>query len=113
MSNCIFCKIIDGEIPSAKVYEDELIYIFKDIEPQAKVHLLAIPKKHITSLDELTAEDEQAIGHIFSTVAKLSEEFGITEGYRVISNCKDHGGQTVGHVHFHVLGGEKLPMNII
>ena len=111
--DCLFCKIVNGEIPSKKIYEDDSIYIFEDIQPQAKHHFLAIPKKHIGSAAEVGAEDEETIGHIFSTVAKLAEELGIEGGFRIITNAREHGGQTVGHLHFHILGGEQLPMNII
>ena len=110
MENCIFCKIAAGEIPSQKVYEDENMIAFKDINPQAKVHFLVVPKKHITSAAALTEEDGALLGHIFAVIAKLAAEQGLNNGYRVISNVGEDAGQTVKHLHFHVLGGEKLPV---
>ncbi|MFD3157587.1 histidine triad nucleotide-binding protein [Haloimpatiens sp. FM7330] len=109
MNDCIFCKIIKGEIPSNKVYEDDKILVFKDIEPQAPVHILIIPKKHITSLNELSKDDAQIIAHVFMKVQELARELGVSEnGYRVVTNCGVDGGQTVEHVHFHMLAGRNL-----
>ena len=107
--DCLFCKIIKGEIPSSKVYEDELIYAFRDIEPQAPVHILIIPKQHIASANELNEENSAIVGHIFSVAAKIAKSEGIAEGgYRIVNNCGADGGQTVGHLHFHMLGGRSL-----
>lgn len=109
MDNCVFCKIVKGEIPSNKVYEDDKILSFKDLNPEAPVHVLIIPKKHISSLSEVNDEDAEIIAHIFKTVPKLVKELGIDEGgYRIISNCGEDGGQSVPHVHFHLLGGRSL-----
>lgn len=107
--DCLFCKIIKGEIPSAKVYEDDKVYAFRDIEPQAPVHILIIPKEHIASANELTEENASIVGHIFAVAAKIAKEEGIAEGgYRIVNNCGQDGGQTVGHLHFHMLGGRSL-----
>ena len=107
--NCLFCKIIKGEIPSAKVYEDDKVYAFRDIEPQAPVHILIIPKAHIASANELTEENASIVGHIFAVAAKITKEEGIAEGgYRIVNNCGEDGGQTVKHLHFHMLGGRSL-----
>ena len=107
--DCLFCKIIKGEIPSSKVYEDELIYAFRDIEPQAPVHILIIPKVHIASANELNEENSAIVGHIFNVAAKIAKSEGIAEGgYRIVNNCGADGGQTVGHLHFHMLGGRSL-----
>lgn len=108
MSDCLFCKIIEGEIPSKKVYEDDLVYAFDDIDPKAPVHFLIVPKKHIMNADELKEEDKDLIGHIFLTAKKICKEKGLERGYRVVNNCKEDGGQTVDHLHFHVLGGRSL-----
>lgn len=107
--DCLFCKIIKGEIPSAKVYEDNKVYAFRDIEPQAPVHILIIPKEHIASANELTEENASIVGHIFAVAAKIAKEEGIAEGgYRIVNNCGEDGGQTVKHLHFHMLGGRSL-----
>ncbi len=107
--DCLFCKIIKGEIPSAKVYEDDKVYAFRDIEPQAPVHILIIPKAHIASANELTEENASIVGHIFAVAAKIAKEEGIDEGgYRIVNNCGEDGGQTVKHLHFHMLGGRSL-----
>ena len=108
MDNCIFCKIINKEIPSDIVYEDDKILAFKDLNPQAPVHLLFIPKKHIKSIDQLEEEDIELIGHIYYTISRLSEELGLEKGYRVVVNTGQDGGQTVGHLHFHLLAGRSL-----
>ena len=113
MSDCIFCKIINKEIPSTIVYEDEKIIAFKDINPVAPVHVLVIPKKHITSLIELEYEDKNIIGDIYLVINKIAKELGIAEkGFRVIVNCGEDGGQEVKHLHFHLIGGEKLGTKI-
>lgn len=109
MEDCIFCKIIKGEIPSEKVYEDNQVISFKDINPEAPFHVLIIPKKHISTINELTENDEQLIGHVYTAAAKIAKQFNIDEsGYRIVSNCGKDGGQTVGHVHFHFLAGRTL-----
>ena len=107
--NCLFCSIIKGDIPSAKVYEDDTVYAFKDINPMAPVHVLIVPKTHIASVNDVNEENSAVISHIFEVAAKLAKELGIAEnGYRVISNCGADAGQTVSHLHFHLLGGKKL-----
>lgn len=107
--DCLFCKIIKGEIHSSKVYEDELVFAFRDIEPQAPVHILIIPKVHIASANELNEENSAIVGHIFNVAAKIAKSEGIAEGgYRIVNNCGADGGQTVGHLHFHMLGGRSL-----
>ena len=108
MSDCLFCKIIVGEIPSKKVYEDESCYAFYDIDPQAPVHFLVVPKKHIPSPAAVTEEDAALVGHIYAVIAKIAGELGLDNGYRVVANCGADGGQTVGHLHFHVLAGRTL-----
>lgn len=109
MSDCIFCKIINKEIPSKIVYEDDDILAFEDINPLAKVHILLIPKKHIETAADLQEEDATLIGKIYLTAKKIAEEKGMSEdGYRIVNNCKAFGGQEVYHIHFHLLGGEKL-----
>ena len=106
--DCLFCKIIAGEIPSEKIYEDEIMYAFKDIDPQAPVHFLLIPKKHIKSADDLTEEDVELIGRMFLTAGELARDLGCENGYRIVNNCKEDGGQAVDHLHFHVLGKRSL-----
>lgn len=106
--DCLFCKIIAGEIPSKKVYEDDLIYAFEDINPEAPVHFLIVPKKHIKNAEELSEKDKDLIGHVFLTAAKILKEKGVTNGFRIVNNCKEDGGQTVDHLHFHVLAGRSL-----
>ena len=107
--DCLFCKIINGDIPSQKVYEDEKVYAFRDIEPQAPVHILIIPKEHIASANELKEENASVAGHIFAVAAKIAKDEGIADGgYRIVNNCGQDGGQTVGHLHFHMLGGRSL-----
>lgn len=107
--DCIFCKIIKGEIPSAKVYEDETVYAFRDINPMAPVHVLIVPKVHISSINEVNEENSAVIAHIYEVAAKLAKELGVAEsGYRLVSNCGADAGQTVFHLHFHLLGGKKL-----
>lgn len=106
--SCIFCKIVAGEIPSKKVYEDDEILAFNDVSPAAPVHVLIIPKQHIASAAEITDENAPLIGHIFTTIAKLAKELELAEGFRVVTNCGENGGQTVSHLHFHLIGGRKL-----
>ena len=108
MENCLFCKIIAGEIPSTKVYEDETILAFRDINPMAPTHILVIPKTHIPSVDGITAENSGVVAHIFETIPQIAAAEGLTGGYRVVSNCGPDAGQTVHHLHFHILGGREL-----
>ncbi len=109
MENCLFCKIIKGEIPCNKVYEDEEILAFHDINPAAPIHILVIPKKHITSLAHLEKEDEAIVGRIYGVINQIAEEQSFKQdGYRVIVNCGKNGGQEVMHLHFHILGGKPL-----
>ena len=108
MSDCLFCKIVAGDIPSTKVYEDETVYAFRDIAPQAPTHILVIPKTHIPSVDGITAENSGVVAHIFETIPQIAAEEGLTGGYRVVSNCGPDAGQTVHHLHFHILGGREL-----
>ena len=113
MENCIFCKIINREVPSEIVYEDDEIIAFRDIHPCAPVHVLVIPKKHISSLVELQEEDEKVIGRIYTVINKIAEKENILEkGYRVIINCGEDGCQDIKHIHFHLLGGKKLGTKI-
>ncbi|MBQ2766555.1 MAG: histidine triad nucleotide-binding protein [Clostridia bacterium] len=107
--DCLFCKIIGGEIPSAKVYEDELVYAFRDINPQAPVHVLVVPKQHIASADEVTVDNSAAVAAIFTAIPKIAAAEGLGNGYRVITNIGEDGCQSVKHMHFHILGGKKLP----
>lgn len=110
--DCLFCKIIAGEIPSSKVYEDEYVYAFKDINPEAPCHILVIPKKHITSMDEITPENSEYVAKIFEKIPEIAKAGGASNGYRVISNCGPDAGQTVFHLHFHVIGGTELPVHV-
>ena len=111
--DCIFCAIIKGDIPSKKVYEDDLCFAFLDIAPQAPVHCLVIPKEHIPSADSVNEENSAAIAAIFTAIPKIAAQLGLANGYRVITNIGEDGAQTVKHLHFHILGGKKLPENII
>ncbi|MCH5304446.1 MAG: histidine triad nucleotide-binding protein [Ruminococcus sp.] len=108
MSDCIFCKIVDGSIPSKKVYEDDKMVAFYDLEPQAPVHIVMIPKTHIASANELDEHNSPAVAHIFSKVPEIAKSLGLNGGYRVVNNCGADAGQTVFHIHFHLLGGETL-----
>ena len=108
MSACLFCKIIAGEIPSTKVYEDETVLAFRDIAPQAPTHILVIPKAHIPSVDGITAENAGVVAHIFTVIPAIARAEGLEGGYRVVSNCGADAGQTVHHLHFHILGGKVL-----
>ena len=110
MNDCIFCKIRDGIIPSPKLYEDDEVFVIRDIEPKAKCHYLMIPKKHFKLLSDMSVEDEAMLGRAFKKIADLAPSLGLSNGYRIIINQGDDGGQTVFHLHIHVLGGEKLPM---
>lgn len=109
MSDCIFCKIVAGEIPSSKVYEDELIFVFKDINPKAEVHLLVIPKQHIARLDQLTEQHTALIAHMMLKLPELAQSQGLDDGFRTIINTGPGGGQEVDHLHIHLLGGKGLP----
>lgn len=106
--DCLFCKIINGDIPSSKVYEDDTVLAFRDIEPQAPVHILIIPKQHIKSAAEITSENSSVVAHIFEVAAKIAESEGLTDGYRIVNNCGDSAGQTVKHLHFHLMGGREF-----
>lgn len=109
MSDCLFCKIIAGEIPSRKVYEDDLCYAFHDIDPQAPTHFLVVPKEHIQSVSAVTEENAAVVGHIFAVIAQLADELGFAgPGYRVVSNIGKAGQQSVPHLHFHVLAGRDM-----
>ena len=108
MSDCIFCKIANGEIPSNTVYEDDQIICFHDADPQAPVHVLIIPKKHIPSLDEVKEEDKELLGTIMLKVQDLAKDLGLDNGYRLVNNCGEDGFQTVKHLHFHVLSGRDM-----
>ena len=108
MDDCIFCKIIKGDIPSKKVYEDDLCFAFYDINPLAPMHFLVVPKLHLASAAEVTEENAALVGHIYAVIAKLAAKLGIAEGFRVVTNCGADAGQTVHHLHFHVLGGKTL-----
>lgn len=113
MDECIFCKIIKGEIPSKKLYEDDKIIAFYDIKPEAPIHFLVVPKEHIESVNALNEENSDVIAHIFKIINKLVKEEKIADsGYRIINNCGKDGGQTVKHLHFHVLGGKTLPIKL-
>ena len=104
--DCIFCKIANGEIPSKKVYEDESVVAFYDLDPQAPTHILVIPKEHIASAAEITPENSAVVAHIFEVIAKLSKELDMKDGFRVVSNCGESAGQSVKHLHFHVMSGK-------
>ena len=110
--DCIFCKIIAGDIPSTKVYEDEKILAFRDIAPQAPTHILVIPKAHIGSVAEITPENSSVVAHIFEMIPQIAQLEGLEKGYRVVSNCGAHAGQTVHHLHFHILGGRQLSLEM-
>lgn len=106
--DCLFCSIIAGDIPSTKVYEDDQILAFRDIAPQAPVHILIIPKQHIAGAHEITAENSGVIAHIFAVAAELARKEGLEEGYRILTNVGKHGAQSVQHLHFHLIGGRQL-----
>jgi len=109
MSDCLFCKIIDGDIPSDKVYEDKHVYAFRDINPVAPLHVLIIPRQHISMINDVTENDAETMGRLFVAAAKIAKELGITEdGYRTVMNCGEAAGQTVFHVHLHLLAGREL-----
>ena len=108
MEDCLFCNIIAGKIPSEKVYEDDLCYAFRDISPLAPTHFLVVPKAHLASAAEVTEENAAVVGHIFAVIAKLAKDMGFADGFRVVTNCGELAGQTVHHLHFHVLSGQQL-----
>ena len=112
MSNCLFCKIIAGDIPSNRVYEDELVYAFRDINPQAPTHILVVPKTHIADLNGIDAQNSAVVAHIFSVIPQIAQAEGLVDGYRVVSNCGKDAGQTVQHLHFHILGGKPLTLEM-
>lgn len=105
---CIFCKIVKGEIPSNKVYEDDKILAFKDLEPQAPVHILIIPKEHIASANDLNEKNFNIVGHIFLIAKNIAQAHNLHSGYRIVNNCGVDGGQSVNHLHFHLLGGRSM-----
>ncbi len=109
MENCIFCKIANGEIPTSLVYEDDLVAAFNDLEPQAPVHILIVPKEHISSALELTSSNSSVVAHIFEVAGKIARDMGFDKtGFRLVNNCGEDGGQTVQHLHFHLLAGRNL-----
>ncbi len=108
MDNCIFCKIINGGIPSSKVYEDETVYAFRDINPQAPFHVLVVPKKHVASIAEIGSMEDSEVAACLRAVAKIAADASLTGGYRVISNCGPDACQSVPHLHFHILGGRQM-----
>lgn len=110
--DCLFCKIIGGDIPSTKVYEDDAVYAFRDIAPQAPVHILVVPKTHMASVDQVTAENSTLVARIFEVIPQIAAAEGLKNGYRVVSNCGPDAGQTVGHLHFHILGGRELSLEM-
>ena len=112
MSDCLFCKIIAGSIPSTKVYEDETVFAFRDIAPQAPTHILVIPKQHMASVNDVTAENSAVVAHIFEVIPQIAKAEGLEGGYRVVSNCGADAGQTVQHLHFHILGGKALSLEM-
>ncbi len=110
--DCLFCKIVAGEIPSTKVYEDETVLAFRDISPMAPTHILVIPKTHIPSVDGINGENSQVVAHIFEVIPQIAAAEKLTGGYRVVSNCGPDAGQTVHHLHFHILGGRELTLEM-
>ena len=112
MENCLFCKIAAGIIPSTKVNEDDLVLAFRDIAPMAPTHILVIPKTHIPSVDGITPENSALVARIFEVIPQIAKAENLEKGYRVISNCGEHAGQSVPHLHFHILGGRQLPLEL-
>ena len=110
--DCLFCKIVAGQIPSTKVYEDEKVLAFRDIAPQAPTHILVIPKDHIASVAEITTDNSPVVAHIFQVIPQIAKAEGLDNGYRVVSNCGADAGQTVHHLHFHILGGKTLSLEM-
>ena len=111
--DCIFCKIVKGDIHSNKVYEDDTVLAFHDIAPQMPVHVIVIPKTHIASAAEVNEDNSAVIGHIFEVIPKIAKELGLDNGFRIINNCGKDGGQTVNHIHFHILSGDNLSEKLI
>ena len=111
--DCIFCVIIKGNIPSTKVYEDEYVTAFNDLNPQMPVHVLIVPKKHIASANDIAQEDAELVGRVFLAAQKIAKDLGLENGYRIINNCGEDAGQTVKHLHFHMLGGKTMGEKII
>lgn len=109
MGNCLFCRIAAGEIPARVVYQDDAVFAFHDINPQAPVHVLIIPRLHIGGADEVTADNSAAVASVFAAIPRIAATLGLSNGYRVITNCGEDGCQSVRHLHFHLLGGKKLP----
>ena len=112
MTDCLFCKIVAGDLPSTKVYEDETVLAFRDIAPMAPTHILVIPKAHIPSVAGVTAENSAVVAHIFEVIPQIAQAEGLTGGFRVVSNCGPDAGQTVNHLHFHILGGRELTLEM-
>lgn len=110
--DCLFCKIIAGEIPSTKVYEDDTVFAFRDIAPQAPTHILVVPKAHIADCSGVTAANSAVVAHIFEVIPAIARAEGLSGGYRVVSNCGADAGQTVQHLHFHILGGKQLALEM-
>ncbi len=111
--DCVFCEIIKGNIPSSKVYEDEFVTAFNDLNPQMPVHVLIVPKKHIASANDLVTEDAELVGRVFLAAKEIAKKLGLDGGYRIINNCGEDAGQTVKHLHFHMLGGKSMGEKII
>ena len=112
MENCLFCNIIAGKIPSTRVYEDETVLAFRDIAPQAPTHVLVVPKTHIEDCNGISAENSAVVAHIFEVIPAIAKAEGLENGYRVVSNCGADAGQTVQHLHFHILGGRPLTLEM-
>ncbi len=112
MADCVFCKIINNEIPSTRVYEDERVIAIRDLSPQAPEHILFIPKEHIACADEINETNCDIVAHIFTIIPQIAKELGLKNGYRIVNNCGEDGGQTVKHLHFHLLGGKKLDVTM-
>ena len=112
MSDCIFCKIIAGELPSKKVYEDDEILMFHDIKPAAPVHIICVPKIHMDSLNDVNCENIGYVSRILEKIPEIAKSFDVGNGYRVVTNIGKHGGQSVKHLHFHILGGKKLSLKL-
>ena len=110
--NCLFCKIVAGEIPSTKVYEDDLVFAFRDIAPQAPTHILVIPKVHMDGCNAVSGENSAVVARIFEVIPQIAKAEGLVNGYRVVSNCGPDAGQTVPHLHFHILGGKELALEM-
>ena len=110
--NCLFCSIIEGSIPSTKVYEDEQVFAFRDINPQAPTHILVVPKVHMADMNDVTGQNSGVVAHIFEVIPEIARQEGLSGGYRVVSNCGADAGQTVQHLHFHILGGKTLSLEM-